>query len=280
MPAKKSKKPITDKFKLKENLQGKNKFVAFIDVMGFSNLVYKSSGSAEALDSYFSKITDEIDDIRSSTLGDKLQSFLISDSIILIAPEGLDGLRLVINTVRRIQSALLWRKILLRGAISFGEVFYDPKHNIIVGKAFIKAYKLEHEANYPRVIIDPSIIKKVGSDKTAFLKAVNGSLEYNFEHREIYVPSGFSKIAEDGIFVDYATKTVREKDLNENIKRVYEVIVENLYIEQSLFQKYVWLRDYFTESLKYTSSFIPEMAGPHSPYKKILKDWTEKFERL
>ena len=95
MPAKKSKKPITDKFKLKENLQGKNKFVALIDVMGFSNLVYKSSGSAEALDSYFSKITDEIDDIRSSTLGDKLQSFLISDSIILIAPEGLDGLKLV-----------------------------------------------------------------------------------------------------------------------------------------------------------------------------------------
>ena len=76
------------------------------------------------------------------------------------------------------------------------------------------------------------------------------------------------------------TKRVREKDLNENIKRVYEVIVENLYTEQSLFQKYVWLRDYFTESLKYTSSFIPEMAVPNNQYKKILEDWIEKFERL
>lgn len=262
------------KFNLKENL--KDKFVAFIDVMGFSNLVFK--GSVENLDSYFSKITDELASIRTDKA--KIESFLISDSIILIAPEGLDGLKQLITAVRRIQSALIWRKILLRGAISYGQVYYNAQNNIIVGKGFIRAYLLEQEAVYPRIIIDPSIIKKVADDKIGFLKLINGSLEYKFENRLIYTESEFSKITEDGIFVDYANKTVKKDELNNNIKKIYETIVENLYTEQKLYSKYVWLRDYYIESLKLTDSLTKSETREMKVHKRDLENWIKKFERL
>ncbi|UAY53202.1 hypothetical protein [Ferruginibacter albus] len=271
MTTENSKPIVLDRFKLKENL--KENFVAYLDVLGFSELV-NSKNSAADLDSYFSKITDELEDIRQTDPSNKIQSLLISDSIILIAPKGLDGLKLLINTVRRIQSALVWRKIILRGGISFGEVFYDETHNIIVGKGYIKAYKLETLATYPRVIIDPAIIKLVAEDKVAFLKAVNGTLEYN-DKRKVYVPSEFSKIQEDGIFVDYSNKTIRNNDINNNIKSVYEVIKNNLYTHQGLFQKYIWLRDYFLECMKLTESL-----ATNQKHKKDINVWIEKFERL
>ena len=65
---------------------------------------------------------------------------------------------------------------------------------------------LEQEATYPRVIIDPSIIKMVAEDKVGFLKQLNGSMEYTFENRLINSKNVFSKIGEDGIFVDYGNK--------------------------------------------------------------------------
>lgn len=262
------------KFNLKENL--KDKFVAYIDVMGFSNLVNK--GSSENLDAYFSKITDELEKLKKEKV--KIQSFLISDSIILISPDGLSGFKQIVIAVRRIQSALLWRKVLLRGAISFGQVYYNPIHNIVVGKGFIKAYLLEQEAIYPRVIIDPSIIKKISDDKIGFLKLVNQSEKYNFRNRLIYSGSDFSKIAEDGIFVDYATRTVQENELNGNIKMIYQTIVENLYTEQKLYSKYIWLRDYFLESLRLTNSLVAPDTNEEKAHKKNLNDWILKFERL
>ncbi len=40
-----------------------------------------------------------------------------------------------------------------------------------VGKGFINAYVLEQEAIYPRVTIDPAIIKLIDQDKAGLLKA-------------------------------------------------------------------------------------------------------------
>ena len=237
---------MTQKLNLKDNLE--NKFVAFLDVMGFSNLV--NAGTVEDLESYFEKITEVLDKLKQDKA--EIKSFLISDSIILIAPPGLTGLIQLLWAIRRIQSAILWRKILLRGAVSYGQVYYNDKENIIVGKGFIRAYLLEQEAIYPRVIIDPSIIKQVSTDKQAFLKQINKTLEYNFENRLIYTKSKFSKINDDAVFIDYANKSICKDEINGNLKKAYDLIKDNLYSEQKLYTKYIWLKDYFLEILKHT----------------------------
>jgi hypothetical protein len=264
---------VSSEFDLKHNL--KDKYVAFIDVMGFSNLVNK--GNVENLESYFSKITEVLDKLRINKAD--IESFLISDSIILIAPDSPKSLKQLLGAIRQIQFALLWRKIIVRGAVSFGQVYYNKEKNIIVGKGFIKAYLLEGEAFFPRVIIDPAIIKKFGGDKRDFIEEINGTTEYNFGLRVIYTKSEQSRIVDDSIFIDYANKTIRKQEINGNIKKVYELIVENLYSEQKLFSKYVWLRDYFIECLRLTE-VQASAAGTDGKHLADVIGWIDKFERL
>lgn len=261
-------------FNLKENLR--DKYVAFIDVMGFSNLVNREK--IDNLESYFSRITEVLDQIKTDKA--EIESFLISDSIILIAPDTTQSLKQLLTAIRRIQSALLWKKILLRGSVSFGQIYYNKERNIVVGKGFIKACLLESEANFPRIIIDPSIINKFEGDKVDFLRKINGTTKYNFEERLIYTRSQFSQISDDGIFIDYANKTIQKEIINGNIKKIYEVIVENLYGDQKLYSKYVWLRDYFIECLHLTLANSPESTRAETRHKESLEDWIEKFKRL
>ena len=270
---------------LEKNLQ--DKFVAFIDVMGFSSLVNKDN--VADLESYFLKVTEVLDKIRVDK--GEIESFLISDAIILIAPSGLKGLKDIILATRRIQSALLWRKILLRGAISYGQVFYDRKDGIIVGKGFIKAYLLEQEAVYPRVILDPSIVKIIADDKAGFIRTIQKGVGNEYDDRLIYEKSKFSLINDDCIFIDYANKSILQLSVNNNIKKVYETISKNLYGDQKLYSKYVWLRDYFIEWLLVTNSFIEQQYEERllndklrlaslNKQSKTITSWLEKFRRL
>jgi hypothetical protein len=262
---------------LQENL--KDRFVAFIDVLGFKELV--KSGNIENLETYFNRITEVLDKLRIRKA--KVESFLISDSIILIAPPGNTGLRQLLEAIRTIQSSLLWKKILLRGAVSYGPVYYNAERNIIVGMGFIKAYLLEKEAIHPRIIIDPAIIKLGFNDKAGFLKQMNGSTDYNFEHRLIYSASEFAKINDDGIFIDYANKIIKESEVTGNLERTYDMIRENLYSDQRLYAKYVWLRDYFVECLKLSYAIHQKNQVKPIENEQIINtlfDWKTKFNRL
>lgn len=255
--------------------------------MGFSNLVNRDS--VADLESYFSKVSEVLNKIREEKR--ELESLLISDAIILIAPAGIKGLRNIILATRRIQSALLWKKILLRGAISYGQVFYDRVDNIIVGKGFIKAYLLEQEAVYPRVILDPLIIKIIADDKAGFIKKIQEEIGKDYDDRLIYEKSEFSLINDDCIFVDYANKSILQLSLNDNIKKVYETISKNLYSDQKLYTKYAWLRDYFIEWLLMINSFLKQQFEERQlkdnrklklldKQQKLIFDWLIKFQRL
>lgn len=259
---------------LEKNLE--EKFVAFLDVMGFSNLVNKNN--TNDLESYFTKITEILEKLREDKA--EIQSLLISDSIILIAPKGLQGFIQLLWAIRRIQNALLWKKILIRGAVSYGEVYYNPGYNIIVGKGYIRAYLLEQEAIFPRVIIDPSIIKLISQDKSKFLERVNKTSDYNFKDRLIYTKGTFSEINDDGVFVDYANMIITKFSIEDNLKHVQDTIIKNLYSEQKLYSKYVWLKNYFLETLKLTESSLDDSTTQTLEHKKTLKSWIKKFERL
>ena len=255
----------------------KEQYIAFIDVLGFSNLV--SHNQLDKIDSYFRIIVEELDLLRSTNV--RIDSLLISDSIILIAPDSFQGLKELIVATRNIQSGLLGAKILMRGAVSFGEVYYNKDERILFGKGFIKAYNLEKEEIYPRVIIEPSIIKKVAKDKTEFMQLFNGDLNYNFEKQVIYNRKE-SKLKDDGIFIDYASDIIRKDSFKKDINKVFETIIENLYGEQRLYAKYAWFRDYFLETLNQTWAELFDINNSlnWSLHQKNIKDWKDKFERL
>ncbi len=250
------------------------KFIAFIDVLGFSELVNKNNTTQ--LEKYFKVIIETLNEPGTPNM---IESISISDSIILIAPKGLNGLIRLIKQVRAIQRKMLLNGILLRGAISYGEVYFNDTYNIIVGKGYIRAYSLEKEAIYPRVIIDPSIIKVIsndgyGKDRTDFLELINKNCKA-FQDQLVYSSSNTSFIPNDGIFINYLYALTKNERISASIREVYKIITENFYSNQALFQKYDWLRSYYLECLINTENLIID-----SRRKRIIKDWIIKYKRL
>ncbi|MFC4213349.1 hypothetical protein ACFOWA_19310 [Pedobacter lithocola] len=241
-----------------------NQFVAFLDVMGFSNLV--SQNNLEQLDRYFFHVNDILRGLKETN--SKIDFLSISDSIIIVSPDGAFGLKQIIQTIKKIQLRLLQKKILLRGALAYGPVFFDNTNNILVGKGYIKAYKLESQAIYPRVIVDPSIVALLGEDRTIFIKTLNK------DENLIYKNSGTSLIKDDAIFINYS-EILDDGKIHRTVKDVYDMIKNNLYADQSIFEKYIWIKSYYLESLKKV-----EIESLHYNTKRAIEEWIEKFSRL
>lgn len=242
-----------------------DQFVAFLDVMGFSNLV--SRDNLEQLDRYFYYVNEILKKMKEAN--SKIDFISISDSIIIVAPAGKNGLKQIINTIKEIQITLLKKRILLRGALSYGPVYFDTENNILVGKGYIKAYKLESQALYPRVIIDPYIISLNNQDRTEFIKT------YNEGEILIYKNSPSSLIKDDAVFINYAEILYQDNKIHKTVSSVYEMIKSNLYADQSIFEKYIWIKNYYLESLQKTNT-----TSLHPNTKRAIEDWIIKFDRL
>lgn len=242
-----------------------DQFVAFLDVMGFSNLV--SQNNLEQLDRYFYYVNEILTKLKETN--SRIDFLSISDSIIIVSPDGEMGLKQIIRTIKDIQLTLLRKKILLRGALSYGPVFFDNKNNILVGKGYIKAYKLEGQAIYPRVIIDPYIISLNNQDRTAFIKANNN------DDNLIYKNNPSSQIKDDAIFINYSEILDENNRIHKTVTSVYDMIKSNLYADQSIFEKYIWIKNYYLENLQKIDT-----STLHFNTKRAIEEWIEKFDRL
>ncbi len=245
-------------------LQLKKKYVAFLDVLGFSALV--NSDSKPKLEKYF-EIVDgafAIFDYEKKNI----KKFSISDSIILIAEDNESDLKTLLTAIRTLQYSLAVNDIWLRGGISHGGVFIEEDKNIIVGKGYIKAFLLESEAIYPRVILDPSILKHLGLTRKELYDKFNGAPHEREDHLKLIHDYGVWNheryTDDDAIFVSYANKivvesvhTVRKPNMETNIETVYRHLRSNLYGPQQHYHKYLWLKKYFQESILDLINYIP-----------------------
>jgi hypothetical protein len=152
------------------------RFVAFIDILGFKEMVYKTTH--EKLVERFNKIFQMIIAISNSkkgiiTKGEKAfidtsdvfnNVFFISDSIFLwtdtnTVKEFID----LIIVVYRLLDAGIKNNIPLRGGLSYGDFFYQlnsnnsSKQNVyttMMGKALTQAYELERNTDWFGCTID------------------------------------------------------------------------------------------------------------------------------
>ena len=166
----------------------KKAVVTFIDVLGFKEIVktksadeiykilelFSSEGESnfskmmhEITNEYHAKIPDVFNKMRGKLkTPPTLKIIRFSDSIIRIRFEEStdeffrDCVISEINDLSYIQRRLMKMGILIRGAVTIGDIHYDEKRNIGFGPGFIRAYELESQlALYPRIILDPSIDK-------------------------------------------------------------------------------------------------------------------------
>lgn len=155
------------------------RFVAFIDILGFKEIIRGIEERNSKDDLIFRKIRSVLNFMNEETyepnystdlpvyeeteggliereLGDPRLTY-ISDCIIISAQPTMDGFKGLSRKIHKITADLASDGIFCRGAITKGKLFH--KGRMIFGSSYIRAFTLEEElAVFPRVIIDPEII--------------------------------------------------------------------------------------------------------------------------
>src|SRR5664280_1584701 len=152
-----------------ENISYEKGYVAFLDVLGFKNLVMsKRKDDKHKLEQYFGIVNSAIEYLKELRSKKNIGSIIISDSVILSVPQG-QGKQDNINILRHlcvavgiIQQHLALKDIWLRGAISSGNTYFNAEKSQIVGPAYINSFLLEGSAAIsPRVVLDSKIIEEL-----------------------------------------------------------------------------------------------------------------------
>jgi hypothetical protein len=155
------------------------RFVAFIDILGFKEIITGIEERNSKDDLIFRKIKSVLNFMDEETyepnyatdlpiyeetegrliereLGDPRLTY-ISDCIIISAQPTMDGFKGLSRKIHKITADLASDGIFCRGAITKGKLFH--KKRVIFDSSYIRAFTLEEEfAIFPRVIIDPEIV--------------------------------------------------------------------------------------------------------------------------
>jgi len=237
-------------------------YVAFLDVLGFKNLIYSNKkADKNKVESYFGIVNSAIDYLKTIDAKRDIGSIVISDSIILSVPfgnskqENIEKLKQLSIAIALIQFALSVKDIWLRGAISFGDTYFDKDNNQVVGEAYINAYLLEEKlAITPRVILDNKILKELKFKSAALLiKEINNVQVNNWGVDILYdwdnVKNSSILLEKDiPLFIDYLDFTT--SFLEEGyIDDIIENIENNMYNNTNLYKKFKWVSTYVLTKL-------------------------------
>ncbi|MFI2133040.1 hypothetical protein ACH434_23775 [Lysinibacillus fusiformis] len=234
----------------KPNLEGQDYgqyMVAFIDILGFRNIVQKSENEIE----YFKKIlhaTQIIEhlvgynDEKQKNKERFVEMVQFSDSLVISMPyNGIYTLRKIIMDLDLVQKIIARDVgIMLRGGLTYGKLYH--KGNISFGPAFVDAYQLESKvAKTPRIIIDPKLLEPSGDD-------VNQCMLHSI------IQSTLKKDVDGYYFInflggDFAGPTAPE--VAEKLKKYAELELSNITEvneqNESIKAKMIWMLDYIKE---------------------------------
>ena len=197
-------------------MEYKDRLILFVDILGFTSKVYKSTtdkGTAENL-----KNTLEYLEImfRKNYEGDSLEFTQFSDSIVISFPVNYPGGAYYIITQASFAiHALFTNNFICKGVISVGKLYH--KGDLLFGPEFLNVMKLEAMEDLPRVIFDEKILE------IAKLCPGEGNIGYpDFElkiiNNHIHKIES-SKLYEVAWYKDYETLVGKSNDHYLSIKR-------------------------------------------------------------
>ena len=143
------------------SIKYEERLVAFVDILGFKELVYDSVKSDAVMDKIYEAMQTILDvkkvegSLSNLEIGRTYQATVttFSDSIIISYLLGSYGnlFRILLDIIH-LQLALAYQGILIRGGIAIGKAYHDGE--IVFGPAMNEAYELESLcAKYPRIIV-------------------------------------------------------------------------------------------------------------------------------
>jgi DNA-dependent RNA polymerase auxiliary subunit epsilon len=142
------------------------RFVGYIDIMGFKDLVMRSTH--EEVYEMMKTINEkreanagiEWNDIKENLI----RTTTYSDSIIIYSKDGTeDSFNSISNTISGLTNDLFTEGIPHKGAVAFGKMTLDTDNSIFFGQPLIDAYLLQEELSFYGVVIHGSVEKKISS---------------------------------------------------------------------------------------------------------------------
>jgi len=144
------------------------RFVAFLDIMGFRDMVFRESHTyvkkiltsfypaVEAIEwAYGIKVKDR--KVKTNT-----KPIIFSDSIILVSRDNsVDSIFDIIVDVGWVISNAVIEKIPMKGAIAYGEQTADFKKSLHFGRPLIDAYELQDELLFYGVVLHHTMEKQL-----------------------------------------------------------------------------------------------------------------------
>ncbi|MEQ1811788.1 MAG: hypothetical protein ABL889_17805 [Terricaulis sp.] len=138
------------------------RFVAFVDILGFGDWVVQAHKSAEMRGAIAESLkrAQELYAAQSAETG--LAFHFFSDSIIASSRLTVEGLWHLLLSLDSLTWNLLQQDVWVRGAVAVGGVFVDPA--IVFGTGINRAYRLESTlAKFPRIILSRDVVGYVSS---------------------------------------------------------------------------------------------------------------------
>lgn len=142
-----------------------NRFVAFLDLLGFKDKVMRKShdeiyNELSKISSYKKKLEESIKaEIITRNFND-IDIYIVSfsDSIVLFSKnDSLDNFKFFTIALKSLFSKAIKNKIALKGGIAHGTISVNKSEQIYFGQPIIDAYLIEEDVNYLGIVCHNSI---------------------------------------------------------------------------------------------------------------------------
>jgi hypothetical protein len=237
------------------------RYVAFLDILGFAELVRGADRSAER--------RQEIVDALRSARGERYEEARIkvhffSDSIILSAEHTGGGLWVLVGTLYSLAWNLLQIGVLVRGAIAAGNVYHDE--DIVFGVGVNEAYRLESTvARFPRIILSKQVARDAQQyaaneeDRVILLWKHGLPWKVIRDYDGIYFVSLLSELF--AYLADERASRAEKAEFATMGRRIQQVIQQKLdetLDSPEVYRKIEWLANYWNSSIEANSDGISE----------------------
>jgi hypothetical protein len=161
----------------KNKVSYEKRIFAFIDILGFAELVEESERDTSKILRIY-QLLERTKSMANLPVGHKFRTLKVdlvkfrshtfSDTVTMSCPfESFDYFNAIVGWVEGFQYLMLTEEAtFVRGAIVYGNVLDDESNSMVFGPAMVAAYRLERRrAKWPRVLVDSSILDELPDEK-------------------------------------------------------------------------------------------------------------------
>ena len=269
--------------------------VAFIDILGFKELVNETDRNSAKLNEILKVLhylkTWELPDawglelveieesaqykgVENFNISEITEATIFSDSIVVsVKAERNINERFtsLVANLAALGAKMMEKGILIRGAITIGNLYH--KSGVILGKGMIEAYQLElKSAVYPRIILSKKLIKELNYPSLA-KRDRYGYNQYLQRYEDGCV--GFHQMIYYVVIQSWVKMT--PVILKDNLDKIRRVIIQGLdsnFENRDVFEKFKWLRG------EYNNLCISNPTPTEEHYPLQVKDTIPSIKEI